>query len=279
MNSRSTPPARLVGDRSGFALVMVLLVCFILGIASLTLWRVNTTDRGQIRLSIPRIQAQYLAKGALQLALLKARLCYTELYEAAFFSVGKNPFYMHKGGYAHLDKVQRGLDYETDVATPFDGKRRFFPGPAFITGDVDLTGGVITSRTNVKSADCAGTVDTVPDMDGDGTAENLVDEYLVQFRLDLCDRLTAAEKAGQWIGQPGITISTSELCHALGSPDPYEGRFWVSDMTVLGGKAGEQFKQEALKVVVRAQVSSAVAGKNAQWTAEETTIYRVDRDY
>jgi hypothetical protein len=65
----------------------------------------------------------------------------------------------------------------------------------------------------------------------------------------------------------------------MGVPDPYDGWFWVEEMSVAGQKKGEVFKEEALTIKVAARVRSLVAGEARVETWDKKTIFKVDRKY
>ncbi|MBI4867009.1 MAG: hypothetical protein HY816_08650 [Candidatus Wallbacteria bacterium] len=256
-------------------LPLVLLVAGMLLVMGLAVWRTNQTDVQQITVNVRRVQAQYLAKGALQLALLKARLFPTPLYDAAAYSVGKNPYYVHSSGYAHLSGAQNP---QADI----------IPGPAFLTGDVTLKSGLV-ERLNIKKIPGASATDTQSDNlnteDGLVSGDYRVDRYLNYFALDLADvsvvsPLMVDPPAVRVTGQDRISISTSSSCPILGKPDPYGGTFRILVISVQGARNNKQYGEETLRVVAQATIVSKMAGEYFRpWTEREDTFYKVKRPY
>lgn len=259
--------------RRGMILPMVLLFSGMLLVTGLAVWRTNQTDVQQITVNVRRVQAQFLAKGALQLALLKARLLPTPLYDAAAYSVGKNPYYVHSSGYDHL---------KSGVMSP---QAALVPGPAFLTGlgtdDAKVLGDGSLQRTNIKkvpgTSDGESQSDNLNSEDGLAGADFVVDRYLNFFALDLADSTVASPTMSQdprisVKGQDKIRISTS-------ASDPYEGSFRILSINVQGARANQQYGVETLRVVAVASISSKIAGETKSWTEREETIYKVRRPY
>lgn len=264
-----------VFDRRGMLLPLVLIFSGMLLVTGLAIWRVNQTDVKQITVNVRRVQAQYLAKGALQLALLKARLFPTPFYDAAAYSVGKNPYYVHTKGYDHLKGVQNPT---ADL----------IPGPAFLTGDVDLKAGGILDRLNVKKipglaggevqADDLNAEDKLPA--GDYT----VDRYLNYFALDLGDMTVVSPNMAQppngvVSGQARVSISTTTDCPVLGKKDPYSGTFRIMSLMVQGARGNKQYGEETVRVVAVANITSKMGGEMRSWTERDDTFYKVRRAY
>jgi len=268
-------PRRRMRSR-GMLMFIVLSIAVLLLIASLALWQANQSETARIPNLVRRMQASYLAKGALQLALLKARLMVTPLYHASAFAVGKNPFYTHAAGYAHLTGGSPATPYVTA------------PGPAFLTGSCTFNAGDPV-RTLVKTIPGESAPSSLGDWDGDGTDELTVDRHLTFFFLDLADTSFftpivlndgAGSTHGETIdGQSSISVSETDNCPKFGSPDPYSGRMRISRMAVMGGKDGRLYREDAVVIVAEAEVTATIAGVLETWRTEEKTIYKATRRY
>jgi len=271
------PPRRAPRTvRSGMALVIVLTITSLLLISALYVWNTVRTDMSQNLVAIPRIQAQYLAKGAIQLALLKARRLPTQLYDAAFYAVGKNPSYVHSRGYAHLS--------DNPANPPSDPLAMVIQGPAFLTGDVTVSGSTVT-RDNVKTIGGAPGDTETDDLnatDGLASGDYRVDRYLNFFVLDLADRTVTSPTltgppGGSYAGQTTVSISEVTACPILGKADPFTGTFRILAMNVLGAKGNKQYGEEALRIVAEATVTTRVAGETRTWGNREDMIYKTRR--
>lgn len=255
-------------DRRGMLLPLTLLIAGMLLVTGLAVWRVNTTDVQQITVNVRRVQAQYLAKGALQLALLKAKLFPTPLYDAAAYSVGKNPYYVHSKGYAHLGSAYGGLS-------------AIFPGPAFLTGEVEFSGTDLI-RKKVKEITDQAQRDDLNTEDGLTAQDFRVDRYLNFFALDLADSsysspMMVDPPGGSVAGQTSVLVSSGTNCPIFGKPDPYSGDFRILKISVRG--ASKQYGVETLEVIAVANVTSKMAGEDKSWSTREETFYKVSRTY
>ncbi len=122
---RSIPGLRFRPGRRGMALFICLGIIVLLFVFSFILWMQSAGNVTQVMDKAERIQAEFVARGALNHALLKFRLLPTELYDAIAFSIGKNPLY----------------DFSIPLVNE-DGKwcpnLRFTFGPAFFTGTAEV---------------------------------------------------------------------------------------------------------------------------------------------
>ncbi len=265
----SRSPIRLA--RSGSALLIVLILTILLLVATLALWTANENQEGQMVVNLTRVQAEFLAKGAHQLALLKARLQAQPLYDASDYAVGKNPYYPHYVGYAHLDG-SRGAAFSLNTAGALA------PGPAFFTPREEDGGNVHDANIDASVAP-----EELAIMGG----------HLARYRADLADAtiagrgipapLPAMTWEGQsfqvdWLGQASIRIDEASPDVATGLPgDPYSGSFEVLDMRILGGKDNQIHSEEALLVLSRARVLTRVSGIDRDWEADLRRVYKVKR--
>ncbi len=270
------------GMRRGMALVIVFIISALLLIAALALWSVNEQDTARIPIIVRRLQAKFLAHGATQLALLKVRFCVTPFYHASYFSVGRNPFYPHAAGYAHLTI--------NGVASPPSAVPTV-PGPAFVSGSVmNYTDPRRLQRLDIKkipSASGAMVEEMVADMDGDGMQEYKTDEMLVFFRLDIADRTYSSpalpSPAGYVAsGQPNVAVSTSPPPTPnpkFSVADPYSGEFRVVRMMVMGTREKTQYQDDAILIEVVATVHSSIKGHVEDYTVKQKKIFKARRRF
>jgi hypothetical protein len=262
------------------ALVLVLMVTSLLLISGLTIWSSLRSDLSQAQVNIPRVQAEFLAKGALQLALLKARYCPTPLYDAVYYSVGKNPEYVHSSGYGHLSD---------GPVVPTPEIAQVLSGPAFLTGDVTINAGsgLVTSRSGVKNIPgAAGSTDTddINGLDGLTNSDYTVDRYLNFFALDLADRTYTSptlvqQPTGVFNGQANVSVSETFNCPIMNAMDPYSGSMRILGMTVLTSAGGQQYTTDSIQVVATASVATMLSGTVRNWSVQASTIYKVRRRY
>jgi hypothetical protein len=112
------------GSRQGVALFVAVMAALVMGAFATILWT-NKGAQRPLEQSFEKRQAEYLAKGAQQHALLKCRLLPTELYDAVSYQIGRNPYFDFGLGLENPDPG--GL-------TDDDADRN--PGPLFYTGTV-----------------------------------------------------------------------------------------------------------------------------------------------
>ncbi len=267
------------GDsRQGMVIPLVLVFSGLLLLTGMVIWRTNQADVSQIKLNIRRVQATFLAKGALQLALLKARLFPTPLYDAVAYSVGKNPYYVHSRGYAHLS------DSPPAIPLPL---ANIIQGPAFLTGEATLSSGRLT-RKNVKEipGSPAGSTqsDDLNTEDGLTGTDYRVDRYLNFFSLDIADSSVASPNMGDppggaVAGQSTISISSSSDCPIMGGTDPYSGSFRILEIKVQGARGNQMYGEETIRVIAVADITSKIAGVEDSWSQREEILYKVRRRY
>ena len=172
------------------------IVLSVIGILSVTVVALMKTNRQSLPGNyeiIKRMQMKFIAKGALQHARLKMRLLSTEAYDAAAYSVGKNPLYDHAAGYSNL----KGTDILSETDNSSQGEFIVTnPGPAFLTGEAQINGSNL-DRTNVEDINFDGSPDSWSGSYPTGDEElfqtssksNLISNlYLVRFYEDISTR-------------------------------------------------------------------------------------------
>lgn len=258
-------------QRQASAVLLVLIMSILMLVGSMSLWRANQTQETQALTNLPRVQAEYLARGLHQLAVLKSRLLPQPLHHGSLYAVGKNPFFPHyrhdgQDPYDHLNG-----DSRTNSNRMLLGDADFaFTGPAFFTG--------VDNPTDRPAATTG-----LQDWNFDGSEDpDIVERLLTRFRLDLADRTAAARLAEPWggrawVGQNSISISDTTDDPIMGVPDPYSGSFEVSQMRILGGRNGQAYTEDALMVVVDSRVATQVKGLPSNWESRVRRVYRVQR--
>ena len=198
------------------------IVLAVIGILSVTVVALMKTNRqslpGNFEI-IKRMQMKFIAKGALQHARLKMRLLSTEAYDAAAYSVGKNPLYDHAAGYVNLNGTNTLGENEVSNRGAFIVTN---PGPAFLTGTA-VVNGTNLDRTSVEDINFDGSADvwSGPYPSGDDELFNTSSKsnlksnlYLVRFYEDISTRdpfqhdpppLEAAVNLGNWINNDPTT--------------------------------------------------------------------------
>ncbi len=192
------------------------IVLAFVGVLSITVVALLKTNRQSLPGNyeiIKRMQMKFVAKGALQHARLKMRLLSTEAYDAAAYSVGKNPLYDHAAGYGNLDGTNTLGENAVSNRGTFIVTN---PGPAFLAGTAVINGTNL-DRANVEDINFDGSANLWlgPYPDGDeklfdtSSKSNLVSNlYLVRFYEDISTRdpfqhdlppLQTAVNLGNWI--------------------------------------------------------------------------------
>ncbi|MCO4783684.1 MAG: hypothetical protein KC646_15260 [Candidatus Cloacimonetes bacterium] len=137
----------LIQSKKAMAIPIVFAFIGILSITVVSMLRSTKDDLPVVFHNVKHLQMKYLAKGAMQHARLKLKLLSTEAYDAAAYAVGKNPYYDHSAGYdftALTTKLNVGQASQRE-AVPGSGIVTN-PGPAFITGTINVDG---SSRADV----------------------------------------------------------------------------------------------------------------------------------
>lgn len=254
----------------GMAIPVVLGFIGLMSIAAVMLLQVNRQDLPRSFVNLKHLQMKYLAKGAQQHARLKMKLLSTQAYDAAAYSVGKNPFFDHSAGYDHLLMGNGTLGQFSVSNEPVVTN----PGPAFFTGTVEIAGGL--KRTDVSDVYDAsaeswstggppngvGTDDISlfrhtpdPDAPTEMPALKRVNLALVRFWEDIS---TLDLNSPTWDpiyvhSQPAIRIN-QEVDPVTGMADRFDASYRVSDMRVLAGRGNRLYGEEAVQVKVWVQL-------------------------
>lgn len=221
--------------REGFAIFIVLIVALLLGGLATILWTSGggsaaaTTEQ-----SFEKYQAEFLAKGAQQHALLKCRLLPTELYDAVSYSIGRNPYYDFGLG------LKAPLD-DPNTISGVDASRA--PGPMFYTGQntirlkPDPPDGTTPSRILV---DRSGNV-------SEGTGyEDRMYLPLAMFTFDISTLFPDPSSPANSVV---VVDSASHPDKAFGNEewrDPFIGNYKVQTLRILGLQGGRRYDRDTM---------------------------------
>jgi len=259
-------------DRRGVILYLLAVVAVMVGLFMSILHYSRSQNRRQFFSKREKSQAQFLARGAQQHFLLKLKFLMAHMYEAAGFSVGRNP-YFDFGGY--LKGPDGWVSGETNVrVNPMDD---LGVGPLFYTGG---SGTEITMTAPTGDAQApAGSVIMVVDRSKESTNPNAstgvysgpampsgsTNKYVMSFPLehflvDVCTDFppSPAESVVRFYSR-GAYKERASMGSAANTPaeptwrDPLTGFYFIEDFKILGqggGNARKGKKYEADSVVV-----------------------------
>jgi hypothetical protein len=269
--------------RHGIVLVMVLVLASILLIISLGLLRVTGDDLGRLQNQMAKIQATYLAKGALSLAHLKARRFPSQLYDAISFRVGRNPFYPHANPNAYQGLLTSPLGSQPCPSVDTTSVNTLvISGPAFFTGTPGTPVWNRTGTDNVPGAPSNPFPALHGDYDGSGIQPR-VTEYLSKFRADLCDANVVANMgigSNHLSPQSSLKIPASAGDRFFGIPDPpvfSNGSFLVTDMASYGTNGGENSTDEMLRIQIKSHFELKYSGKALVFDQNEYFFTKITR--
>jgi hypothetical protein len=259
-------------NHRGMALPIVFTIIGLLSITAIMLLKANRQDLPQSFHNLKHTQMKYIAKGALQHARLKMKILSTEAYDAAAYSVGKNPYYDHSGDQPYPAYM---VGNPTRVLGPNDPSAApngivINPGPAFLTGTVSIDGGNLIREQvdhicNTANAQEWGTGDV------DGTAQlwrppgepdsrplKRVNLALVRFWEDIStlDIYSTSFVPIHEHSQPAVGIVKGRREPVTGIEDTFSASYRVTDMRVLAGRGGRLYGEEAVAVNVLVQMKT-----------------------
>lgn len=219
--------------RRGVAIVVVMIVALVLGALAAILW--TSDEAPQIEQTFEKFQAEFLAKGAQQHALLKCRLLPTELYDAVSYSIGRNPYYDFGVG------LKEPLDNSTIASaliSDVDASR--MPGPMFYTGEgevtlqpaADGTNAIIVRRTQGIEGDFADRMYLLLDM----------------FTWDISTLFPDPSKPEECVV---VVDSKPHRDLAMGGDagtwqDPFIGNYKVQTLRILGLQGGRRYDRDTM---------------------------------
>ncbi len=232
------------GRRRGIAIFIVMIVALILGAIVAILWKSSAPSGTQAEQSFEKRQAEYLAKGAQQHALLKCRLLPTELYDAVSYSIGRNPYYDFGLG------LKQPL--EGDRISAVDANRA--PGPMFYTG---------SNRVDLKPGANAGdpqriVVDRTGDIEG-----SYKDRMGLLLSMFIYDISTLFPSPGD-LDKSVVVVSSKDHTDKAMSPiaggpwaDPFVGNYKVQTLRILGLQGGRRYDRDTMLLTTVGSVKRA----------------------
>ncbi|MBI2944122.1 MAG: hypothetical protein HYY25_07965 [Candidatus Wallbacteria bacterium] len=226
-------------QRGGFAIFIVILVSIVLSVFAVILWSIESGSSHETELIIEKKQAEYLAKGAQQHALLKFRYLPTELYDAVAYSIGKNPYY----DFGRPLKAGGALDSLLN------------PGPMFFTGTKDpLTNPAAAAVPiiNRSGDNIFAPPSGVSGFPSSGTAEDQMKYLLTFYEADIATDYPGGGK------DDSIVVVTSEphndIAMGAGWRDPFFGSYVVESLAILGLTGGKLYDKDSILLTTRGQV-------------------------
>lgn len=225
--------------RGGFAIFMVIIISSILAVFAVILWSIESGASHEAELILEKKQAEYLAKGAQQHALLKFRYLPTELYDAVAFSIGKNPYY----DFGRPLKAGGALDPTLN------------PGPMFFTGAGDPVTNAgqaavpIINRSGMNMYAAPSGASGFPQ--SGATAEQVMGYLLTFYCADVATDFPTGDPS------TSIVVVTSEshrdLAMGAGWRDPFVGNFAVDSLQILGLTGGKLYDKDSILLTTRGQ--------------------------
>lgn len=232
-------------SRRGVALFVAVMAALVMGAFATILWTNKGSER-PLEQSFEKRQAEYLAKGAQQHALLKCRLLPTELYDAVSYQIGRNPYFDFGLGLQNPDPG--GL-------TDDDADRN--PGPLFYTGTV-------TQMENVADPDSGdGAQILVIRRSGDPEDPAGAFDANMRILLDMFIYDVATLYPVPDPGQAVIVVSSAphrDLAMEPGGEDwrdPFIGNYKVQTLRILGLQGGRRYDKDTMLLTTIGSVKRA----------------------
>ncbi|MBI4872690.1 MAG: type II secretion system protein [Candidatus Riflebacteria bacterium] len=239
---------RRVCDRSGFAIFVVILISVILSVFAVILWSIESGASHESELILEKKQAEYLAKGAQQHALLKFRYLPTELYDAVAFSIGKNPYY----------------DFGRALKTGGQLDQQMNPGPMFFTGSGEpLTnpGQAAVPLINRSNTDIFAAPPGASGFPPSGATPQQAMAYLLTF---YCADISTDFPSGDKDTSIVTVTSDSHKDGAMGDEwrDPFVGHYAVDSLQILGLTGGKLYDKDSVLLTTRGQAFQVSDGNS-----------------
>lgn len=267
--------------RHAMAIPLVIILTSLMLTGVLVLWQASHDDMPRALLDVGRLQARYVALGAIQHALLKVKLLPTQAYDAAAYAVGKNPYFNHTsgtgGGYEAIKKL---VDNPADTSVDPHAVK----GPAFLAGTYPGTvvwfdADKAWRNSAARDVDLSGTEDQADHVGGQGANPWICEQYLLEFAEDV--------KADTGLPVHFVRGQTDAV---TGLEDPFDATYLVRQIKViaqLGERSpgvvvgGRKHSQEAVRILVSATVKGrtmeAKTMKDKDYSADLETIVKVQR--
>ncbi len=238
----------LLNSRKGVTILMVLLVGSSLLALAVILMSTSGQSKEQIFQIKERYQSLFLARGGQQHALLKFRLLPTQFYDAAAYSIGKNPYF---------DFTRKMNRYNN-------------PGPMFFTGSMaplisvdDGTGKEIPliSRSNdwVFSED-------------DRAFKGVMATHLNRFLKDIRSDYPQGDGVIRIESDPHDDLAMGQNWR-----DPYSGSYFVDRVFIFGSQGSLSYSTDSVMVSCRGVAQRA--GQISILPQEDGEIRNLTRQY
>ena len=231
------------GSRQGVALFVAVMAALVMGAFATILWT-NQGSQRPLEQSFEKRQAEYLAKGAQQHALLKCRLLPTELYDAVSYQIGRNPYF----------DFGLGLENPSSSALTDDDADRN-PGPLFYTGTV-------TDMSNFADPDGDGQI-LVIRRSGDPEDPGGAFDANMRILLDMFIYDVATLYPVPDPGEAVIVVSSAPHRDLAMEPgggewrDPFIGNYKVQTLRILGLQGGRRYDKDTMLLTTIGSVKRA----------------------
>lgn len=231
-----------MGRRRGVAIFVVMSAVLVLGAFAAILWSSKSQSQAPLEQSFEKRQAEYLAKGAQQHALLKARLLPTELYDAISYSIGRNPYFDFGLGL----KVQPSPSGPLD---PQDADRN--PGPMFYTGTVqEIT--LVDDPENPGPENKILRIRRTGVEDGSGANMGALREM---FTFDVATLFPVPN-----LNSAVVVVDSrahEDVAMGAGWQDPFVGNYKVQTLRILGLQGGRRYDKDTMMLTTIGSVKRA----------------------
>ncbi len=233
---------RVNKNRKGSALAFALFIAGVLLVSETFLINQNRSNLIHRKMNIESLQSYFAAKSGVQHVLLKCQIIPTQLYDAASFAKGRNP-YFDFGQYPTSQDLNASFTPRIVGGKKIKSATSINPGPRFlITGSQGWT---LDNCMNCKS--------TLP-----STGKSNARKFLDRFTSD-------------------IVFATNMQGTFTNYTYPYSFRYEVGNFEVLSLENQQKYHNEALKFTVNGYWLKNPEGTETKETTLET-IVRIKRN-
>ncbi len=238
--------------KSGFAVVLVLVLSSILLLTAISLFKTSSQYNAHMKKDFGELQAYYMAVGAIQHTQLKVKYFPTELYDASEFSLGKNPMFdftiLSDDEYNALSPILKsefssvsphfrkasvnnaGPRFLSAGALSDDATERWFQLKSLDPEDRDLTEGAWFPSGWPKDKNL-------------NPVKNS-DLYLWKYARDICN-LNGIQPSLS-CDNAKVTTSYDKLDVSSSNELPYEGTYQISEIKVLSTTDQKRLNEEVV---------------------------------
>lgn len=231
--------------RQAVALFVVLSVIVVLGAFSAMVF--TTKETAPVEQSFEKTQAEFLARGAQQHAILKCRLLPTEFYDAVSYSIGRNPYYkfaLSIDGTSPGDTLNKGSPL-SDRAADLN------PGPMFFTGDPQIK--VVDNPESPGNTLLQ--IDRGSDIEG--SFGDRMHIFLDFFTYDVSTLFPNAADPSQSIVVVDSKPHFDQAFEEEGWRDPFIGNYKVQQLRILGLQGGRVNDRDTILLTTIGSVKRA----------------------